>query len=182
MSDGWMRDVVAGLGDEDRRRLLAPLEEAIRGEMPPGPAEPGDDRPPECPRCGCGRVVGHGTRRAWAEALAVPRLRQVVRRLDGQGARGDQARGRRLAGVRLGDARRRHPQELRPQGRRLSQDELLHEAPALRGHGPHGAGTPRAQGLPRAAGRAARARLAGRWAGWRGGDVALSPCPRAERR
>lgn len=28
MSDGWMRDVVAGLGDEDRRRLLALLEEA----------------------------------------------------------------------------------------------------------------------------------------------------------
>ena len=50
MSDGWMRDVVAELGDEDRRRLLALLEEAI----------PGDARPPECPRCGCGRVVGHG--------------------------------------------------------------------------------------------------------------------------
>ena len=69
MSDGWMRDVVAGLGDEDRRRLLALLEEAIRGEMPPGPAGPGDARPPECPRCGCGRVVGHGRdgrgRRRW---------------------------------------------------------------------------------------------------------------------
>lgn len=63
MSDGWMRDVVAGLGDEDRRRLLALLEEAIRGEMPPGPADPGDARPPECPRCGCGRSFGASTGR-----------------------------------------------------------------------------------------------------------------------
>lgn len=39
MSDRWMRDVVTRLGDEDRKRLLAILEDANCSEMPPGPAE-----------------------------------------------------------------------------------------------------------------------------------------------
>ena len=72
--------------------------------------------------------------------VGLPRVRQDVRRDDGDGPRPQRAGQGDLARLRGGDAGGRLPRGVRLRRGGLAQDQLLHEAQALRGHGPHLAG------------------------------------------
>ena len=63
-------------------------------------------------------------------------MRQGLRRDDGDGPRPQQAGQGDLARLRGGDAGGCLPQGMRLRRGGLAQDQLLHEAQALRGHGP----------------------------------------------